>query len=495
MFSFAAILWVLGCAEEQPDPQIVDLNVQIGQRSKNDPGSHSPRSKNDRGAHPPGGVAGSSPREELSSSWRAELSVPTRLNQISIAATCVDSDGDGFGDVFECPWLNSTEADCDDSDPEVTPSVERWVPGGAFLMGSVSDHAGADEGPVHVVRTSGFCLDVNEALSTTWNSLSPESEHVTEVDGFPAEGVSREASAQFCSVQGKRLPTEAEWEKASRGGCELGADPQMCDRDDLRPYPWGDAVPTCARANHQLSTSGAPMMCEGSVSAVGQHQAGVGPYGHLDLSGNLWEWVYDSYHPAVYVESERSNPMGPTVGEVMTLRGGGWSTFSTNMRSANRFTSNLGGSATGVRCARGVELAMLNNDDVAPLNMVTISGRVSVESGVLSGRAVMITVFAAADAGPGGEMAPGRSPVAEVQLIPNNEQSQLFNLRVPVGSYRLMAALDAGAPLERNGQWLAPSGSGGFGQADGEVRAESDLSGIEVVIRQAPPAGGQGGRR
>jgi hypothetical protein len=207
----------------------------------------------------------------------------------------------------------------------------------------------------------------------------------------------------------------------------------------------------------------------------------------------LWEWVSDAYHPSVYQQSERTNPQGPASGEVMTLRGGGWSTFSTNMRSANRFTSNLGGSATGVRCARGEIVGGF--DDVVTIEMVTISGRVSVESGVLSGRAVMITVFAAADAGPGGEMAPGRSPVAEVQLIPNNEQSQLFNLRVPVGSYRLMAALDAGAPLERNGQWLAPSGSGGFGQADGEVRAESDLSGIEVVIRQAPPAGGQGGRR
>jgi hypothetical protein len=134
-------------------------------------------------------------------------------------------------------------------------------------------------------------------------------------------------------------------------------------------------------------------------------------------------------------------------------------------------------------------------DDVEPIQMVTISGTVSVERGALTGRAVMVTAFAAADAGAGGELAPGRSPVAEVQLTPNNEQSQSYTLRVPVGSYRLMAALDAGAPLERNGQWLAPSGSGGFGQVEGEVRAESDLSGIDVVIRQAPPVGGQGGRR
>jgi formylglycine-generating enzyme len=482
MWFSVAFVWAIGCGVEQTAPELVNQNSAEMR--------HNP--SGNRGAHPPGGVSGTSPREDLSSSWRDALAVPTRLNPLS-SGDCVDSDGDGFGDVFQCPWLTSAEADCDDSDSQVTPDVERWVPGGAFLMGSVSDHAGVDEGPVHVVRTAGYCLDVHEALASDWNRVSPESAHVAVAEGLPAEGVSREAAASFCEAQGKRLPTEAEWEKASRGGCELGDDPQSCDRGDLRAYPWGDAAPTCARANHQISTSGAPRMCEGSVSAVGQHTAGAGPYGHQDLSGNLWEWVSDTYHPSLYVEGGRSNPKGPASGEVMTLRGGGWSTFSTNMRSANRFTSNLGGSATGVRCARGEVVGGF--DEVAPIEMVTISGTVSVERGVLSGRAVMVTVFAAADAGPGGELAPGRSPVAEVQLTPNNEQSQSFDLRVPVGSYRLMAALDAGAPLERDGQWLAPSGSGGFGQADGEILAESDLSGVEVVIRQAPPGGGPGGRR
>jgi len=482
MWLSAVLVWVIGCGGEQIAPSAPGQNSDRGELTRVNQGGHGPP-----------GVAGSSPRESLESSWRDELAVPTHKTSIGVGGDCVDSDGDGFGDVFQCPWLESDAADCDDSNPQVTPLSERWVPSGAFIMGSSSDHAGADEGPVHVVRTAGFCLDVYEALAVDWNRLSPEAEQVEVSEGRPAEGVSRESAAQFCEGQGKRLPTEAEWEKASRGGCELGSDPDMCDRGDLRPYPWGDSAPTCARANHQISTSGAPRMCEGAVSAVGLHPAGAGPYGHQDLSGNLWEWVSDAYHPSLYGMGERINPLGPESGEVMTLRGGGWSTFSTNMRSANRFTSNLGGSATGVRCARGGVVGEF--DDVEPIEMVTLSGTISVERGALSGRAVMVTAFAAADAGPGGELAPGRSPVAEVQLTPNNERSQGFTLRVPVGSYRLMAALDAGAPLEQNGQWLAPSGSGGFGQADGEVVADSDIAGVDIVIRQAPPGGAPGGRR
>ena len=77
----------------------------------------------------------------------------------------------------------------------------------------------------------------------------------------PAEGVTWKEANDYCNAKGQSLPTEAQWEKAARGGCELGDDANMCDPTDLRAYPWGNDAPTCELANHQLSASGLPKLC------------------------------------------------------------------------------------------------------------------------------------------------------------------------------------------------------------------------------------------
>ena len=65
-------------------------------------------------------------------------------------------------DVATCPWLSSSEGDCDDNDPSVTPRTEIWIAKSPFVMGSESDHAGSDEKPIHVVSMDGYCLDKYE---------------------------------------------------------------------------------------------------------------------------------------------------------------------------------------------------------------------------------------------------------------------------------------------------------------------------------------------
>ena len=168
------------------------------------------------------------------------------------------------------------------------------------------------------------------------------------------------------------------------------------------------------------------------------------------------------------------------------LRGGGWNTFSTNMRVANRFTSNLEGSATGVRCAYGERQG--SYDQVPEMVWVTLRGTVS-STTLLQGPALMVTAFSAEDADPEtGQLAPGRSPVAEIKLLPSGELSQDFELELPSGNYLLMAALDGGAPQRDGSGFKASSGLGGMGRAESVVSAQKDTSGIQIRI-QPPPAG------
>lgn len=421
------------------------------------------------GPAPGGAPPGATAAEDLSTSWEPALAADVPPSPS--AASCPDADGDGFPDARACPGLSPERADCDDADPAVTPANERWVPPGPFLMGSASTHAGRDERPVHVVRLSGYCLDVDELVGP---------------DGQPLEGLTVAEAEAACAQRGKGLPTEAQWEKAARGGCELGADPSRCDAADLRAYPWGGDAPGCERANHQAVTAGVPGLCVGAAAPVSAAK-NTGPYGHRELAGNVWEWVADRYHPGVYRrDPARVDPTGPAEGALRVLRGGGWNTFSTNMRVANRMTSNLEGSAAGVRCARST--AAGNVDPVEPLRTRVVRGTVRHAEGALAGRALYVTAFDAADVDPrSGMPAPGRSPVAELRLVPDGGSAAAFALEVPAGgAYVLVSALDAGAPKREDGTFIAASGSGGFGKAEGVVAVgDADVDSVTITL-QAP---------
>lgn len=454
-------------------------------------------------------IPGSTPIEDTTSSWKENLHVPVFSDTISTflsTESCPDRDGDGFVDAKICGDSNRDPAnlDCDDNNPEINPKIERYIPGGAFVMGSASSHAGADEKPVHIVYLSGYCVDTNEVSNNefaAWlkrKNYSPQGSDIRNFTkennswipddtrgDYPAEGVTWSEANEYCIDSGKSLPTEAEWEKVARGGCEFGTETEFCDVEDIRPYPWGKDIASCDRANHQLSATGMPKLCVSDTQIASATPTGNGPYGHTHLAGNVWEYVLDVWHPSVYTETPRVNPKGPQPTDATTqahvLRGGGWNTFSTNMRVANRFHDLIMGSASGFRCAR--RFVEGNFDDVSPMIYATIQGSVS-STEKIEGRALYITAFQAEDADAQGMLAPGRSPIAEIRLTPSGSSTQTFSLDLPHGTYILSAALDAGTGAQKD-DYISASGSGGFGKAkQNPVVVDKAVEGIEIVLQK-----------
>ncbi len=432
------------------------------------------------------------PDPPAASGW-AQAAVPSLSEPV---AGCPDQDDDGFPSAWTCPGLPADRADCNDDDPEVSPHTERFVRPGPFVMGDRSREAGWDERPVHPVFLSGYCLDRTEVAAgpyAEWlnrQGRTPASPDAQNPAGdflaptHPAEGVTRGEAQAYCASQGKVLPTEAQWEKAARGGCERGSDPVSCDEGDARLYPWGDADPTCALAPHRVTGPRGPIPCTNQTVPVDDRSllAGAGPYGHVGLAGNVWEWVADAYHPSTYPDALRRNPSGPPSGALGILRGGSWTTFSPNMRVSNRMTDLVLGSAAGFRCARFDH--GLNPDAVEPVRLVPLQGTVRREDGgTLVGRAVYVTAFDKRDIDVrSGRLLPGRSPLAEQRFDVVGETVLAWTLEVPQGGvYRLSASLDAGT-----GQGPAPSGSGGMGEHPALVDANRGHTNLEILLKAAP---------
>jgi formylglycine-generating enzyme required for sulfatase activity len=219
------------------------------------------------------------------------------------------------------------------------------VPAGEFTMGSTTGDA--DEQPVHQVYVNAFLMDVHQVsvkhyarfLEATHHEVPPDWSIMNrpQHQDRPVANVDWAEAAAYCTWAGKRLPTEAEWEKAARG-------------TDGRIYPWGNELPTQARA-----TSGKEIWSSHTApSSVGMLEEGKSPYGIYDMSGNVWEWVSDWYDQDYYKNSPSKNPTGPSTGEAKVIRGGSWGSGPKDLRAANRevHVPSFRGFGTGFRCAK-----------------------------------------------------------------------------------------------------------------------------------------------
>ncbi len=263
----------------------------------------------------------------------------------------------------------SADAEATDGAERVGPADMLLVPGGTFTMGTESGGEG-DERPAHPVTVASFWLDRTEVTQRAYDACveakacpPPDAGILGSFAGLfrgpnkPAIGVSWFAARDYCNWKGKRLPREAEYERAVRG-------------DDGRRYPWGSEAPTRERTVFETN----------ATEDVGTHPAGRGPYGHDDLAGNVWEWLEDDYDPFAYArpgagegkpgscdeilaaqnklraENKQgftgSNPI-PTECE-KSIRGGAYNYPANGLRSTNRIhhPPSFKLRMTGLRCAK-----------------------------------------------------------------------------------------------------------------------------------------------
>lgn len=250
-----------------------------------------------------------------------------------------------------------------------------FVPGGAFDMGD----SGGDSNnrPVHTVNLDPFWIDKYEVTNAqfqvflenggystpaywsadgwSWrldNTVTQPAHFDSLYPGFPVRGVSWYEAEAFANFVGKRLPTEAEWEKAARG-------------TDLRNFPWAGSL-SSARANYLDSED--PYETTTVTTPVGFYDGHLhpsppfqtidspGPYGAYDQCGNVWEWVQDWYSGTYYSTSPPDNPPGPPAGSQRVIRGGsaGHDEFSMFLRTWRRNYTTPGSRGTyhGFRCAK-----------------------------------------------------------------------------------------------------------------------------------------------
>jgi formylglycine-generating enzyme required for sulfatase activity len=232
------------------------------------------------------------------------------------------------------------------------------IPAGSFQMGCDASHdtCNSEELPLHTVTLSAYSIDKYEVTNARYKACvdaggcTPPHETSSAIreayygnaayNEYPVIKVDWSQAAAYCAWAGKRLPAEAEWEKAARGA------------SDTRVYPWGDSAPNCTMLNFAGGVTGA---CVGDTSQVGAYPNAASSYGAVDMAGNVWEWVRDWWQADYYSVSPANNPTGPATVASRVLRGGAWNhTYDWNVRTAYRnyidpdyWVMNL-----GFRCAR-----------------------------------------------------------------------------------------------------------------------------------------------
>jgi formylglycine-generating enzyme required for sulfatase activity len=221
-----------------------------------------------------------------------------------------------------------------------------YIPAGEFIMGSIQGdkNAQAEEEPAHKVYTDAYWIDRTQVTNAMFRAcvnagactynLTPATApdyYNPLYDNHPVVYVTWEQAATYCTWEGGRLPTEAEWEKAARG-----------NKNSL--YAWGDQIPNGNLVNVNNFV--------GITTAVGLFPRGQSAYGLMDMGGNVREWVSDWYAADYYLHSPTNNPKGPETGEKKVLKGAAFSDVKVFSRVANRLTHvpSSPGNVRGFRC-------------------------------------------------------------------------------------------------------------------------------------------------
>lgn len=266
------------------------------------------------------------------------------------------------------------------SGPEGPEGTEEMsvVPAGEFWMGRyrlwLIDEIGwqteirMDDRPMHLVELDAFAIDRTEVTNAEYARFVEATGHRPpfhwrkgdpphDQPRLPVYNVSWEDARAYCAWAGKRLPTEAEWEKAARGGLEKKA------------FPWGDVFePPAAETKETELPSEGESEEEAEVQKMAHYGYPEGPtevarfppngYGLYDMVGNVWEWVEDGYELHYYSVSPHKSPEGPEKAPYRVLRGGSWADEDDRLLSV--FYRNFSEPGTrvntiGFRCARSLD--------------------------------------------------------------------------------------------------------------------------------------------
>ncbi len=188
--------------------------------------------------------------------------------------------------------------------------VMVYVPGGNFIMGGETNRGG--EWPAHTVYLQGFWIDQTEVTNAMYILCEQQGvcfKHAfSDYPNRPVVYVTWYDAKVYCEWAGKRLPTDAEWEKAARS-------------IDGRTYPWGETL-TCQYANFRGCIQTTEKIKYYLTTDVGSYPLGESPYGALDMSGNVWEWVSSLYKPYPY--SPDDGRESTTSSDRRVARGGSW---------------------------------------------------------------------------------------------------------------------------------------------------------------------------
>jgi len=283
----------------------------------------------------------------------------------------------------------------------------RLIPGGSFTMGNERDYgfAADGEGPAHVVSVAPFWIDATTVTNEQFNGFVNATGYKTEAERFgwsfvfighlteaerarsvglvvqgsewwcrvegatwrhpegpgsnikkrwshPAVQVSWKDAQAYCAWTGKRLPTEAEWEYAARGGLGPG-----------NRFPWGDELEPGGRHQMNVWQGTFPTQnteADGHYGPAPARSYKANGYGLFQMTGNVWEWCWDLFAVNYYRESPAENPIGPATGDRRVMRGGSYLCHASycNRYRVDARSSNMPDSATtnlGFRCVRDIE--------------------------------------------------------------------------------------------------------------------------------------------